>query len=157
MTRTRLAARHAPRGVTLFEVLLALAIFVGSMAALGQLISTGVAAALRAKHEAEAILRAESKMAEVVAGVELFQPVSRVTFPDHPRWHWSLAVRPTPHQGLVALDLSVWHENQRGGPRGRYTLTRLQRTPQVYAEALALQRTFEAEQAAENQQSTTEQ
>ena len=56
------------RGLSLFEVVIALTIFACSMGAIGHLISTGVRAAVRSRLESQAIMRSESKMAEVAAG-----------------------------------------------------------------------------------------
>ena len=57
-------------GLTLFELLLALAIFLASLAALAHSCWTsGSRAAAQAKLQTEAILRCESKLGELVSGI----------------------------------------------------------------------------------------
>ena len=55
--------------LSLFEVIVSLAILMGSIAAIGQLISSGVRASVQGRLQTQAIIRCESKMAEVVAGI----------------------------------------------------------------------------------------
>ena len=57
------------RGITLYEVVIALVIFSGSIAAISEGVSTGVRAALQSRLQSQAILLCESKMGEVMAGV----------------------------------------------------------------------------------------
>ncbi|MDB5339359.1 MAG: hypothetical protein JWN70_4978, partial [Planctomycetaceae bacterium] len=61
----RLGVRCRRRGLTLFEVLIALVIFVGAMAAIGQLVANGVRAALQARFQTQAAMMCEAKLAEV--------------------------------------------------------------------------------------------
>ena len=55
-------------GFTLLEVILALAILAGSMAVLGQLVQMGMTNARKAEDMTQAVIAAESIMAEVVCG-----------------------------------------------------------------------------------------
>jgi general secretion pathway protein I len=123
------------RGLTLLEVLLSLLIFVGAMAAIGQLVSNGVRAALHSRMQTQAILRCESKVAEVVGGVVPFQTAVGVPFPDDPNWTWSLQVQPGPHPSLLRMDVKVDHAAQNGLGRTTFTLSRLLRDPQIYLDA----------------------
>ena len=52
------------RGFTLFEVLLALAIFAVSLAAIGQMMSNGLRGAVQARLQSQAVLRCQAKLAE---------------------------------------------------------------------------------------------
>ena len=63
-------------GISLFEVLLALVIFMGSYAALSALSSSGMNAAVQGRLQTQAIIRCESKLAEVVSAVEPMDSVS---------------------------------------------------------------------------------
>jgi general secretion pathway protein I len=80
------------RGITLLEVLLAAVILAGSLAALGQLVSNGVNAGLRAEMQTEATLRCQSKLDELLAGVEELRPISGAEFSDDRRWTWALEI-----------------------------------------------------------------
>jgi Tfp pilus assembly protein PilV len=55
-------------GISLFEVVLALVILVTSLAAIGQLISSGGRGAVRSRLLTQAVFLAESKMAEMASG-----------------------------------------------------------------------------------------
>ena len=125
------------RGMTLFEVLLAFAIFMGSMAALGQLIANGTRGAVQARLQTQAIVRCESKLAEVVVGAEDFETASQVPFPDDSRWNWSLSVAQTPYPNLFALTLVVSHRGANRLGDAEFTLHRLARNPQVSTTAAA--------------------
>jgi general secretion pathway protein I len=86
--------RHAllPRqrdGMTLLEVLVALGIFLLSMVAIGRLISISSERAREVQLQGEAMLKCQSKMAEIYAGVEQLSSQSDVPFTDDPNWHWS--------------------------------------------------------------------
>ena len=65
----RVARLRGRRGFTLLEVLLALAILVGSLATIGELTRIGMSYAHRAAAMAEAQLYCESKLAEITAGI----------------------------------------------------------------------------------------
>ena len=56
------------RGITLYEVVIALVIFSGSVAAISEAVSTGMRAAVQSRLQSQAILLAQSKMQEVIAG-----------------------------------------------------------------------------------------
>ena len=64
-------------GFTLLEVIISLAIFVSAFAAFSQLFTLGSRAAVQAALQTQAAVRAEAKMAEVVAGVELFEAAAK--------------------------------------------------------------------------------
>ena len=73
MLRSTSHIRRCPRtpgGFTLLEVLVSLSIFLVAYAALAQLYTTGSKAAIAAALETQAVLRCESKLAELIAGVE---------------------------------------------------------------------------------------
>ena len=70
-----MSRRRCRQGLTLYEIVLALSIMVIAMAVLSDLIATGSRAGSQAKLRTEAMLHAQTKMAEVIAGVE---PLSAV-------------------------------------------------------------------------------
>lgn len=140
------------RGLSLFEVIISLTIFVASAAAIGQLVSGGVRGALRARLETEAAIRAESAISEFVAGVATLQSTGNTPFQDSPEWTWSASVSSTPQIYLYMVEVSVSHVT--GGSLGNVTCTlrRLVRDPGAAEiaeeEQLALQEEQAAAQAA---------
>jgi len=143
-THRRPARRR--RGLTLLEVLVSLAIFLGSLAGLGQLISTGSSAAAKAQLQTQAALRCESKLAELVASFETLQATNETAFDDDDLWKWSVAYLDSPHVDLLSIEVRVTHENSvTRDVNAEYSLQRLIRDPQLYLDAAA----EEAEASAE--------
>ncbi|MFG0335102.1 MAG: hypothetical protein ACF8TS_17225 [Maioricimonas sp. JB049] len=122
-------------GFTLFEVVLALTIFFGAVAVIAQIVDTGSRAATQAQRNSEAVVRCESKMNEVVAGVIPPQSVSSSTFDDDPLWQWQLSVIEGPHLDLLELTVIVTHVRNNGLVDAEYVLTRYIRDPELYLEA----------------------
>jgi type II secretion system protein I len=134
--RTRSAAGSAGlrRGLTLFEVLLALVIFVGAMAAVGQLVSNGVRAALQARFQSQAAMMCEAKLAEVVAGVQPLTAAQAV-YPDDPSWSWTLGVTAAPVPGLIRAEVTVQRTGSNAKGKVTFSLARYVRDPQTYIAA----------------------
>lgn len=133
-------ARHVAmparlRGLTLLEVLIALGIFVSSIAVISQLLAQGVRGAQRAQFETEAILRAESKLAEVVAGAAPFQSAQNVPFPDSPKWVYSVALQPGPTEELFVVQVTVSRTATNPLASVDFTVARLVRDPQMLMQA----------------------
>ena len=84
-------------GLTLLEIVLALAIFCGSMVALAQLASNGSRAAVHARLKTQATIRCEAVLNEVLAGIHPMQSTSGAQFPDNVKWSWSMVVTPSSH------------------------------------------------------------
>lgn len=124
-----------PSGFTLFEVLISLAIFLTALAALSQLVSTGVQASSRARLETQAILRCESKMAEVLAGVEPLETLAATPFEDDPSWTWSLEIGAGPHVDLLELNVTVSHTGVSDLATVSYSMSRYIRDPQLFIDA----------------------
>ena len=130
-TKRRSPKRRPRKGLTLFEVLLALAIFLVSLAALAHLITNGTRAAVQGRLQTEAIIRCKSKMAEVVAGAEAMETLSRVAFPDDPKWLWDLSVEQGPWPDLRIVQVTVSHVGTNSLGNTSYTLLRHIRDPQL--------------------------
>jgi len=112
------------------------------MAALGQLLSNGVRGAVTARLQTQAILRCESVLSEIVAGVHPFQPASQVPFEDDPQWTWDVSIEASDYPGLFQLTCSVHHAPsdpsiQTGLTNISFTLYRLVRDPQVFWDGMA--------------------
>jgi type II secretory pathway pseudopilin PulG len=120
--------------MSLLEVVVALAIFIAALAVITQIISTGSRASTRAKLQSEATLRAESCMAEAIAGVIPLQADTR-PFDDDASWQWSLVVDTGPHVDTVLLTVNVEHKTDQDRVNGLATLKRVIRDPQVFLDA----------------------
>lgn len=129
--RRRQCACGTRRGLTLLEVLVSLVIFVGAMAAIGQLVSSGVRGALRSRFQSEACMLCEAKLNEVVAGIVPLQTMQQ-TYPDDNHWAWSLVVSPAPVPGLLRAEVTVKRQGTNARGDISYNLVRYVRDPQLY-------------------------
>ncbi len=127
----RTARGSGRSGLTLFEVLLSLAILAASLAAIGQLISNGVRGAVKSHLKTEAIIRCQSQMAELMAMSEPMPNVSEQPFADDPKWTWSVTSSETDAEGLASLVVTVSHAAENGVGRVSYSLSRLYRDPSL--------------------------
>ena len=126
------ATRSRVRGLSLFEVLLALAILGGALAAMGQLIANGVQAAVQSKLQTQAALLCESKLAEIAAGAEPMQGANGTSFPDAPGWFWSASATPHGVAGLFVVEVIV-ERRAAGLGATEFRLKRLLREPAALA------------------------
>jgi type II secretion system protein I len=94
---------------TLFEVLLALAILVGAIAALGELLRSGLINAERARDLSRATLICEGKMAQIVAGIQLPETVIGAAVEDDltGEWIYSVEVADTASPYLLSVTVTV--------------------------------------------------
>lgn len=111
-------------GITLLEVMLAIAILAMSMSALGQLTFNGVDAALRTKMESEAAIRCRSVINEILAGSLTPIQESERHFRDTSDWTWSVSVRRNTIRTMTLLTVTVRHVSN---PDGTFTIYRLVR------------------------------
>lgn len=125
------------RGMTLFEVVLALGIFLGAFAAVAQIVDIGRQASVEGQLENDAVLRAQTKLAEVIAGVEPMTAVQGQAFEDDPNWSWGLSIVDGPHVDLLGLVITVEHVRPNGDVDQAFVLNRLVRDPQLFIDAAA--------------------
>jgi len=95
------------RGLSLLEVLLALAILAFALTALGQLVAVGSRSSASARGLTQAQLLCQSKLAEIQAGITLPDPVDRAPILDEPDWVYSIALEATEIEELVSLRVTV--------------------------------------------------
>ena len=81
---------HPRRGLSLLEVLVALAIFLLSFVAIGRLVTLAGDQALEVQYQSQAARLAQSKLNEVIAGVVPLQGAASGTFDEDEDWHWSI-------------------------------------------------------------------
>src|SRR3984957_13831797 len=147
------------RGITLYEVVIALVIFSGSIAAISEAVSTGMRAAVQSRLKSHAILLAQSKMQEVIAGVVPRQSVAESAF-NEPRlegWKWALNVKPGPHTGVMLVEVEVSYRLSGPSIDGSFSMERLGRDPGAFltneaaeianAQATALQQLQQLQQS----------
>lgn len=100
--------RPSPRGgFTLIEVLLALAIFVGATAAISRLIVLGIDNAQFCERQTEMRLIAESRFAELDAGVLTPVSVSDQPVEEFPDYQWDMTADTTELTGLMLVTVTV--------------------------------------------------
>jgi type II secretion system protein I len=102
-------------GFTLLEVILALTILAGAIAVLGEVNRLALRNASEARDLARAQLLAESKLAEIKAGITstdlvdnaAFDPATESLDPAEPAWLFSISSQSTDEDGLIAVRVTV--------------------------------------------------
>lgn len=134
--------------MTLLEVVLAMTIFVGSLAVLSQLTWNGSRAAVQGRLQTQALLRAEATLAELAVGAIPLQASTAQAFPDDERWSWSVNLGQTQYPELIAVEVTVSHSGGSSLGNISQSLTRWMRDPAIFEAALL-------EQQSESSTSTT--
>lgn len=114
--------QHRRRGMSLLEVLVALAIFLISIVAISQIINLAAEQALVVQDQARATQLCQAKMAEVSAGVMPFQGQSEVPFDEDDGWVWSMECQPGPVASLWAVTIRVSRAGTAGEARSEVSL-----------------------------------
>lgn len=151
--RSRRLSATPRGGMTLLEIILALTIFFGAMAALSQLAWNGSRAAVQARLKTQAIIRCEAKLAEVIARVEALAPKTRAPFPDNTQWTYSINVAESQYPDLLQIQVTVFHTGNTSLANVEFSLTRWMRDPSLFLEAAELQKT-EAEKESQKSGAT---
>lgn len=95
------------RGLSLIEVLLAIALLGTSMAIIYQLIGVGYRSAMETQLYTDAAILVDSKMAEVASGVLELESVSQMTIEEAPDWLYSVQVGDSDQAGLLVVTVTV--------------------------------------------------
>jgi len=111
-----MSKRRRRSGLTLLEVILAVAIFGLAMAAIGQLIRLGLLSAASARDITTAQLLCETKLNELSSGVYPVEPVSQSQIESNPDWLYSVQLRQIQQQGLVEIKVTVMRDTEGGAP-----------------------------------------
>lgn len=129
-------ARHPTRrGMTLLEVVIALALFLAAMSAIAEILRMGSDSSVKAQLRAEAALLGESKLNEVVAGIIPLTPVQSQAFEDSPKWTWTLEVEDDTTLSLKHILLTVHHLNSADKPDHEVKFARWMRDPLVFQQS----------------------
>jgi hypothetical protein len=100
--------------MSLLEVVVALAIFLMALAAIGLLISRGGNQALEVQQQGQATQLCQAKLAEVIAGAVPLSGQSDVPFDEDPQWLWSLDAEQGPVTGLWNVTVRVARRRSEG-------------------------------------------
>src|SRR3954470_2086481 len=100
-------ARHRRRGLSLMEVILAVAILGGALATIGQLIRIGARNAAEARDLTMAQLYAESEMNGLASGLYSLDPVHDEKYDDQGNYVYSVQVSSTDRTGLMHATVTV--------------------------------------------------
>ncbi|MCH8828796.1 MAG: hypothetical protein IID45_04385 [Planctomycetes bacterium] len=149
-SRNRVSNRS---GMTLFEVTLAITIFLMAMTAISELISVGSRAAIDGKLQTEAAIHCENILTRVLLqdGIEMVDGLSGEVIDGSDKWLYSLKVEDASVDKLKDLFVTVSHYPTPGGkPNASFTIRRLVRDPQIFIDAAEA----DADAAAENDDSS---
>ncbi len=136
--RKRIRRSAASAGLSLLEVILAIAILGGSIAVIGELVRLGARQAEEARELTIAQLLCESKLEEIAAGVIAPEAVGDVPFDLDPRWSYSIEVGSLDNPDLLQVTVMA---QQVDGSREiplYYSLTRWILDPNLELELSAL-------------------
>jgi Tfp pilus assembly protein PilV len=93
--------------LSLLEVMLAMAILGGCVAAIGELVRLGARHAEEVRILTEAQLLCEGKIEEIEAGITAPESVSSAPFDLEPEWMYSVTVTPMEDTGLMEVRVTV--------------------------------------------------
>jgi len=130
--RRRVESRSA---FSLLEVILALAILAGSLAALGEVMRMAGQAARLTESETQAQILAASVMDELASGARQLSAVSQSTLDStsNPAWVYSIALEDTGYQQMVAVRVSVEQQLDARLQPARFELLRWMPNPNYTA------------------------
>ena len=124
-------------GLSLLEVIISVAIFLGALTAIMEGLSIGQRSEVAATLQSEAVLRCEAKMGEIICGAVEATGSEGNRFEDDETgdWVWSAQVTDSGVTGL--LEVTVLVEHSAGGeiPNAAFSLVRLMRDPQLFLDA----------------------
>ena len=139
------------RGLTLLEVMLAIAIFGLALVAIGELIRIGSVSAAAARDLTDAQRLCNNVMAEVGAGIIPPDPASDTPVESAEDWLYTIESQPlTEQEGMLWVSVTVRQDPAQYNKPAEFTLVRWMTDPAVAAEAKAA-----AEAAATEGSSTT--
>lgn len=107
LSRSRRRVAGSRRGLSLLEVILAIAILAGCIAAIGELVSLGSRQAEESRDLTKAQLLCESKIAEIAAGVAPPEAASMAPFEHDTSWLYSVVVNSLDDQSLLSVEVTV--------------------------------------------------
>jgi len=125
---------HRP-GLTLLEVIVSTAIFVGSLVGIMQVLNTGHKSRLESVLDSEAVLRCETVMGELLAGVHPMATSDEQAFSDNGNWVWAATVTDQGGTSLLEVEVEVKHTIAGERVNSYFILNRYVRDPQLFMDA----------------------
>lgn len=95
------------RGLSLIEVMLAIALLGTSMVIIYQLMGIGYRSAMEAQMQTDAAILVDSKVAEISAGVIELENASGVPIEEAPDWLYSVQIENSEQVGLLRVLVQV--------------------------------------------------
>jgi type II secretion system protein I len=118
------------QGLSLLEVLVALAVFLLALVALGTLLRLGSNRALDVDQTNLAALLCQSKMNEVLVGaIPINGSASGGPLDDYPGWEWSIDSQPGAVTGLYTVTISVNRQRSDGSKGAGASLSQMVMDP----------------------------
>lgn len=105
-------ASGARRGLSLLEVILAIAIFGAALAIIGELVRIGNVNAAAARDLSDGQRICSNVMNEIAAGITPPEPVSGATCVEDETWLYSVIAEPTDVTGLLSVTVTVEQDPQ---------------------------------------------
>jgi Tfp pilus assembly protein PilV len=105
-------SRVRRNGLSLLEVILSIAILGGAMVMIGQLYHLGYRSALQARMRNDANIIADSKMAELAAGVLPLESSGNNMVEEFPGWSYSVDLQSSLQPGLFMATVNVSYGDQ---------------------------------------------
>jgi general secretion pathway protein I len=121
-------------GFSILEVLVALAIFLFSLVAIGRLVTLGADQAFEVRLRSQAVEICQSKIAEVAAGAIPLQSQSDAPLDEDPDWHWSLDCEQNTAANLWNVTVKV-NRQTAGGNKVEVTMQEMVLDPSVRGSA----------------------
>lgn len=137
-SRTVSAASFQSRsGLSLLEIIISVAIFMASLAAIMEGLQIGRRSELSARLQSEAVLRCETVMGEILSGVKEAASAQGNPFDDDEtgNWEWTAEVTEAGTTGLLQVTVLVEHRPGGEEPNAAFTLVRFMRDPQLFLDA----------------------
>jgi type II secretion system protein I len=132
-----LERRSRRGGMTLLEVIFALAIFLLSLVAIGRLVHLSSDQAREILLRGQAMDLCQSKMAEIYVGAESLTSQSDVPFPEDSTWHWSADCNQAQVTNLWTVQVKV-SKDRGDGSNIEVTLTQMMLDPSVQGTSVNL-------------------
>jgi len=117
-------ARQPAAGLSLLEVILAIAILGLSLAVIGQLVRLGSRNARFARDSATAQMLCESKLNEIASGIVPAESNNLAEFPEFPDWYYSVQSEAASQEGLISVRVTVQSATEETPNTIAFSLTR---------------------------------
>ena len=125
------------KGLSLLEVILAIALLGTSMAIIHQMLGVGYRGATETQMMTDASILVDTKMAEVAAGVIPLESANGVLIEENPDWVYSVDVASAEQIGLLSVTVTV-QQSQLENPLS-ISVVRFMADPDYEPEELGLQ------------------